>query len=613
MPSRSLDQERRTLRFRGTMLALVAACATLSAQHDRDKKPDPPARPGPAAKPPQESRRETPAEPRRESRSEPRRETPAEPRRETRVEPRRDAPSEHRREAPTEIRREPRTEPRREAPADLHREPRIEPRRETPTPHSTPTPPSRRESAERRDTTTRTMPSREVRRDPAPGRPTEISRGGPRPGPSTTVVRTRDGGEIHRTHSGAIREVRTPGGAVIRHSPSGVRHVEVIRPGGTVIVANATGRRGYVQRPLVYRDHHFVQRTYILNGVPHARIYRPWSYGGRVFHIYTPVYHYRPAFYSWAYTPWRRPIRYGWGWEARPWYGYYGGYFTPYRTYGSPAFWLADFLIATTLEAAFLAQRASVYDPPVVYTPSTALTPEVKQAIADEVRRQMEQEREYQGNSASEAVNAAPDLFSSKGPRVFMVSNTVMAYSGNQECPLVEGDVLQLVGRPSTSAEMAEVRVLSSRGGSCAKGSIISVGLTDLQEMQNHLRATLDQGLSTLQSEQGRNGLPTLPAGAAGTINAPYADEVRPDSNAADQISQVVQEANRSEQDIINQGPQDTGDATGSPTISLGMTLADVERSMGRPKSTVDLGSKKIYVYKDLKITFLNGRVSDVQ
>ena len=580
MSSRSLDQERCSIRFRGTMLALVAACATLSAQHDRERKPDPPGRPAPEAKPPKESRREAPAEPRRESRSEPRRET--------------------------------RTEPRREAPADLHREPRIETRRETPTPRTTPTPPSRHESAERRDPQPRTMPSREVRRDP--GRPAEISRGGPRPGPATTMVRTRDGGEIHRTHSGAIREVRTPGGVVIRHSPNGVRHVEVIRPGSTVIIANATGRRGYVQRPLVYRDHHFVQRTYILNGVPHARIYRPWSYGGRVFHIYTPVYHYRPAFYSWAYTPWRRPIRYGWGWEARPWYGYYGGYFTPYRTYGSPAFWLADFLIATTLEAAFLAQRASVYDPPVVYTPSTALTPEVKQAIADEVRRQMEQEREYEDNSrAGAAVNTAPDLFSSKGPRVFMVSNTVMAYSGNQECPLVEGDVLQLVGRPSTSAEMAEVRVLSSRGGSCAKGSIISVGLTDLQEMQNHLRATLDQGMSTLQSEQGKNGLPTLPAGAAGTINAPYADEVKPDSNAADQISQVVQEANRSEQDIINQGPQDTGKAAGSPTISLGMTLADVERSMGRPKSTVDLGSKKIYVYKDLKITFLNGRVSDVQ
>jgi hypothetical protein len=43
------------------------------------------------------------------------------------------------------------------------------------------------------------------------------------------------------------------------------------------------------------------------------------------------------------------------------------------------------------------------------------------------------------------------------------------------------------------------------------------------------------------------------------------------------------------------------------------MTLTDVERAMGRPKNTVDLGSKKIYVYKDLKITFLNGRVSDVQ
>jgi hypothetical protein len=224
----------------------------------------------------------------------------------------------------------------------------------------------------------------------------------------------------------------------------------------------------------------------------------------------------------------------------------------------------------------------------------------------------MELERQYQAENRDYGPsNAAPALFSENGPRVFLVSSNLLAHSGGQECPLVEGDVLQLVGRPSQSAERADLRVLASRGGSCGKGSIVSVSLLDLQEMQNHLRATLDQGMATLQSEQGRNGLPTLPEGAAGSLNAPYADEVRPDSNAADQISQVVQEANRSEQEIINQGPQESGG--GAATISLGMTLADVERILGRPKNTVDLGTKRIYVYKDLKITFLNGRVSDVQ
>jgi hypothetical protein len=43
------------------------------------------------------------------------------------------------------------------------------------------------------------------------------------------------------------------------------------------------------------------------------------------------------------------------------------------------------------------------------------------------------------------------------------------------------------------------------------------------------------------------------------------------------------------------------------------MSIAQVESAMGRPKNIVDLGSKKIYVYQNLKITFLNGQVSDVQ
>jgi hypothetical protein len=47
--------------------------------------------------------------------------------------------------------------------------------------------------------------------------------------------------------------------------------------------------------------------------------------------------------------------------------------------------------------------------------------------------------------------------------------------------------------------------------------------------------------------------------------------------------------------------------------IELGQTVEQVQSMLGRPEKVVDLGSKKIYVYKDLKITFLDGVVSDVQ
>ncbi len=47
--------------------------------------------------------------------------------------------------------------------------------------------------------------------------------------------------------------------------------------------------------------------------------------------------------------------------------------------------------------------------------------------------------------------------------------------------------------------------------------------------------------------------------------------------------------------------------------IGLGQTTDQVVAGLGQPDKVVDLGRKKIYIYKDLKITFADGRVSDVQ
>ena len=47
--------------------------------------------------------------------------------------------------------------------------------------------------------------------------------------------------------------------------------------------------------------------------------------------------------------------------------------------------------------------------------------------------------------------------------------------------------------------------------------------------------------------------------------------------------------------------------------IALGQTVDEVTASLGQPDKVVDLGSKKIYFYRDLKVTFLDGKVSDVQ
>ena len=47
--------------------------------------------------------------------------------------------------------------------------------------------------------------------------------------------------------------------------------------------------------------------------------------------------------------------------------------------------------------------------------------------------------------------------------------------------------------------------------------------------------------------------------------------------------------------------------------IALGQTVDQVTGALGQPKNVVDLGAKKIYVFKDMKVTFKDGKVSDVQ
>lgn len=48
-------------------------------------------------------------------------------------------------------------------------------------------------------------------------------------------------------------------------------------------------------------------------------------------------------------------------------------------------------------------------------------------------------------------------------------------------------------------------------------------------------------------------------------------------------------------------------------TIQLGQSIDDVTNALGKPEKIVNLGAKQIYVYRDLKITFVKGKVTDVQ
>jgi hypothetical protein len=49
------------------------------------------------------------------------------------------------------------------------------------------------------------------------------------------------------------------------------------------------------------------------------------------------------------------------------------------------------------------------------------------------------------------------------------------------------------------------------------------------------------------------------------------------------------------------------------PTIALGQTKAQVTAGFGQPVRVAKLGVKEIYYYKDMKVTFTNGKVSNVE
>jgi hypothetical protein len=44
-----------------------------------------------------------------------------------------------------------------------------------------------------------------------------------------------------------------------------------------------------------------------------------------------------------------------------------------------------------------------------------------------------------------------------------------------------------------------------------------------------------------------------------------------------------------------------------------GLSIDQAKAIQGEPQRILEVGNRKIYVYKDLKITFTNGRLTDIE
>ena len=197
------------------------------------------------------------------------------------------------------------------------------------------------------------------------------------------------------------------------------------------------------------------------------------------------------------------------------------------------------------------------------------LTPEIKAAIAEEVRQQLEAERAAasapQGQTGGyPQQQGQPGAYSGVAPtggeapppaldpkqRIFVVStNLDVTAAGGQGCSLTPGDIILRTSDNLVNGNQIGVSVLSSKPGDCPVNSAAQVDVVELQEMHNQFREHIGAGMKQLAENQGKNGLPSAPAANP----RPVAEGQAPPEAAAtveQALLQTQNDASQAEQEV---------------------------------------------------------------
>ena len=463
--------------------------------------------------------------------------------------------------------------------------------------------------------------------------------------------------EVAVRSNGRPSEIRSRD-MMIRRGPQGTAmRRAVVERNGRVYSFNRAGY-GHVRNTYAYGGREYVVRRYYVGGAAFPRYYHSYAYRGVYFDAYAPSAYYSPYYYGWAYRPWAAPVVFSWGWGRSPWYGYYGGYFTPYPSYPSANLWLTDYIVSQTLEASYrervesarAAQMQYNDQPPQQYA---ALTPEIKQQIAEEVQRQLSYEsaeaQRMQGMQQPGAPPAPPQqqqdpgytgvgrmIEDNKSHVLLSNANIDVTTVSGQECSISQGDAIAISpGQGSAQGETVQVQVLASAGGGCPANSVVTISLQDLQEMVNHVRATIDSGLAAMQKDP---NLPKPPASVPiAAIQSEFASAAPPaDPNEAAELQRLNQEASVTEKSVVSETsytepapaaqPQTIDrqppaqypvqqTETNSTELQLGMTPEQVTQVLGKPSNNIKAGPKQIMTYQklSLKLIFANGKLTEIQ
>ncbi len=380
-------------------------------------------------------------------------------------------------------------------------------------------------------------------------------------------VSLKGGGSASIRPNGQIRSVNR-NGMQISHNLHGGRTIVGSHNGARVVTNGRHG--GYVQRAYVTRGgRSYYSRTYYYHGGYRVGVYQGYAWGGRSYYGYYPGYYYGPAYYGWAYNPWAAPVAYGWGWGGAPWYGAYGGFFTPYPVYPSAAFWLADYLIAANLQAAYAAQAeaeagfnkgfpaSDLLVASLGFIPApdagVVMSPEVKNAVSAEIKAQLAEDQTAAGAAKSASGGGGPANKDEAPPaldpkrRTFVVADDMSVVADGQECSLTAGDVITRLTDTPDGDNNVNVSVAASKKADCAPGKTVAVAVDDLQEMHNHFREQLTSGMGELAKKQGTGGLPKSPDTTTTKGDVP---EPEPDKSAAKTLDDQEKSADQTEAEV---------------------------------------------------------------
>ena len=373
-----------------------------------------------------------------------------------------------------------------------------------------------------------------------------------------TGVTTAKGATAKMDSHGRASRIHDGKGTTISRGPHGERKIETTRADHSRLVSN--GRHGgYLERRYNRDGHEYVQRAYYVNGRAYTRVYAPYYYLRFPYYGYIPAYYYAPAFYGWVYNPWPAPVVYAWGWYGAPWYAPYGYYFAPYPVYPAPAFWLADYALAASLQAAAEdAESGSLRSEPGFVYASAPVSPQnqgkgspllssaIKDQIAEEVKQIIADEKDAAGKQGAAAVPAVPP---SLDPRftLFIVSSELSLDTETGTCSVTAGDIVRRKDFNVDADRTVSVEVVSSKNDDCAVGAASRLKLDDLEEMHDSLREKVDAGMKSLSENQGKTGIPTGPAAAPAKVAEGQAD---PDPTVGDELKKQQEAADAAEKDV---------------------------------------------------------------